>query len=50
MTADTCFDEMELPDGQYFMMFEMRDAMDNCAYSQAAVFTCEGGEITTTVG
>ena len=50
VTADTCFDEMELPDGQYFMMFEMRDAMDNCAYSQAAVFTCEGGEITTTVG
>lgn len=42
--------EMELPDGQYFMMFELRDVMDNCAYSDVAVFTCEGGEITTTVG
>ncbi len=41
---------MELPDGQYFMMFELRDVMDNCAYSDVAVFTCEGGEITTTVG
>lgn len=50
VTADTSFDEVALPDGQYFMMFEMRDAMDNCAYSDVAVFTCEGGEITTTVG
>lgn len=41
--------EVELPDGQYFMMFELRDVMDNCAYSDVAVFTCEGGEITTTV-
>ena len=50
VTADTSFDEVELPDGQYFMMFELRDVMDNCAYSDVAVFTCEGGEITTTVG
>ena len=50
VTADTSFDEVELPDGQYFMMFELRDVMDNYAYSDVAVFTCEGGEITTTVG
>jgi hypothetical protein len=49
VTADTAFDEMALPDGQYFMMFEMRDAMDNCARSDVAVFTCEDGEITTSV-
>ena len=49
VTADTAFDEMALPDGQYFMMFEMRDAMDNCACSDVAVFTCEDGEITTSV-
>ena len=49
MTADTAFDEMALPDGRYFMMFEMRDAMDNCACSDVAVFTCEDGEITASV-
>ena len=49
VTADTAFDEMALPDGQYFMMFEMRDAMDNCACSDVAVFTCEDGEITASV-
>ena len=49
VTADTAFDEMALPDGQYFMMFEMRDAMDNCARSDVAVFTCEDGEITASV-
>ena len=49
VTADTAFDEMALPDGRYFMMFEMRDAMDNCACSDVAVFTCEDGEITASV-
>ena len=31
------------------MVFEMRDAMDNCAYSGPAVFTVEGGSVTTSV-
>ena len=49
MTADTSFDEMELPDGSYSMVYEMRDAMDNYAYSDAVIFDCADGEIQTTV-
>ena len=49
VTADTAFGEMELPDGSYSMVYEMRDAMDNYAYSDAVFFDCAGGEITTTV-
>lgn len=40
---------MPLPDGSYSMVFEMRDAMDNYAYSDAVTFDCAGGEIITTV-
>lgn len=47
VTADTAFGEMELPDGSYSMVYEMRDAMDNYAYSDAVFFDCAGGEITT---
>ena len=49
VTADTAFGETALPDGRYVMVFEMRDAMDNCAYSSPAIFTVEGGSITTSV-
>ena len=49
VTADTAFYEIDLPDGEYVMVFEMRDAMDNCAYSEAALFTCEDGEITASL-
>ena len=49
VTADTSFDEMELPDGSYSMVYEMRDAMDNYAYSDAVFFDCAGGTITATV-
>lgn len=49
VTADTAFGEMPLPDGSYSMVFEMRDAMDNYAYSDAVTFDCAGGEIITTV-
>ena len=49
VTADTSFDEMELPDGSYSMVYEMRDAMDNYAYSDAVIFDCADGEIQTTV-
>ena len=31
VTADTAFGEIELPDGSYSMVYEMRDAMDNYA-------------------
>ena len=49
VTDDTTFGEASLPDGSYSMVFEMRDAMDNYAYSDAVTFDCTGGEITTTV-
>ena len=49
VTADTVFGEMELPDGSYSMVYEMRDAMDNYAYSEPVTFDCANGEIYTTV-
>lgn len=50
VTADTAFGEASLPDGQYAMVFEMRDATGNYAWSDAVIFDCAGGEIVTTVG
>ena len=47
VTADTAFAEMALPDGSYAMIFEMRDAMNNYAYSDAVIFECESGDIYT---
>lgn len=49
VTADTAFGEMELPDGSYSMVYEMRDAMDNYAYSEPVTFDCADGEINTTI-
>ena len=49
VTADTTFGEIQLPDGDYFMLFEMQDAMGNYAYSEGFMFTCEDGEIYTSV-
>lgn len=49
VTADTSFEEAPLPDGQYAMVFEMRDAAGNYAYSDAVTFDCTGGEIITSV-
>ena len=47
VTADTAFAEMTLPDGSYAMVFEMRDAMNNYACSDAVIFQCESGDIYT---
>lgn len=49
VTAETAFGETSLFDGSYSMVFEMRDAAGNLAYSDAVMFTCENGEIITTV-
>ena len=49
VAADISFGEAPLPDGQYGMVFEMRDAAGNYAYSDAVLFDCLDGEITTTV-
>lgn len=47
--GDTVFEETELPDGSYAMLYEMRDTMGNYAYSEEVYFDCYGGEIWTTV-
>lgn len=49
VTADTSFGEVDLPDGSYSMLYEMRDAMGNYAYSDQVIFECSDGEILTTV-
>ena len=49
VTADTSFGEAPLFDGRYAMVFEMRDAAGNTAYSDAVFFDCVDGEILTTV-
>ncbi|MDO4531185.1 MAG: clostripain-related cysteine peptidase [Bacillota bacterium] len=49
VSEDTSFGEIELPDGNYSMVFEMWDAMGNYAYSDAVTFDCIDGEIYTTI-
>lgn len=49
VTASTAFGEAPLFDGSYTMVFEMRDAVGNQAYSDAVTFDCIDGEIFTTV-
>lgn len=49
VTADTSFGEASLPDGQYAMVFEMRDAAGSSVYSDAVTFDCADGEIFTSV-
>lgn len=48
-TADTTFSEAPLFDGQYAMVFEMRDSSGNFAYSDVATFDYLEGRIYTTV-
>ena len=49
-SSNTKFSETDLPDGSYAMIFDMHDAMDNHAYSDAVRFDMSGGQITTSVG
>jgi hypothetical protein len=44
------FDEIDLGDGMFLQMFEMRDMQGYSAYSDAIVFEIENGEITTSIG
>jgi len=48
--TETTFSEIELGDGMFLQMFEMRDMQGYSAYSDAVVFEILNGEITTTVG
>lgn len=43
------FDEAELPDGEYGMVFTFSDIQGNMGMSEAAFFTCEDGVIYTSL-
>lgn len=49
VSADTVFSEADLFDGFYTMIFEMKDAQGNSAYSAPVTFEYADGEIWTTV-
>ena len=49
VSADTVFTEENLFDGFYTMIFEMKDAQGNTAYSAPIIFEYANGEIWTTV-
>lgn len=49
ISENTAFGEMQLPDGQYAMLFEMYDATGASALSDVVLFDCANGEIMTTV-
>ena len=49
ISEDTTFGEVQLPDGQYAMLFEMYDATGASALSDVVLFDCANGEIMTTV-
>ncbi len=44
------FEEIELGDGVFMQMFEMRDMQGYSAYSDVIMFETVDGVITTTVG
>lgn len=49
VTDKTTFAEMDLPDGNYSMTYEMCDAMGNVAYSEPAMFECKDGQISASI-
>ena len=49
VTSKTAFEETELGDGFFIMMYTMRDSQGNVAYSVPVTFESAGGEIYTTV-
>ena len=46
VTDDTKFEEIELGDGKYFLMFEMKDMRNQSYNSQIVMFDVENNEIT----
>lgn len=50
VTPETSFAEIELGDGLFLQIFEMRDMQGNVAYSDVVTFETINGEITTYVG
>ena len=49
ISENTAFGEVQLPVGQYAMLFEMYDATGASALSDVVLFDCANGEIMTTV-
>ncbi len=49
VTEDTAFAEMDLPDGEYMLLFEFRDTQGNSGTSQAVTFGVEGDDIFTSI-
>ena len=49
VTENTAFTEEDLGDGDYMMMFHLKDVQGEALYSQAVGITVEDGEITETV-
>ena len=49
ISENTTFGEVQLPNGQYAMLFEMYDATGASALSDVVLFDCADGEIATTV-
>jgi hypothetical protein len=49
VTQDTAFAEIELGDGMFIMIFEMKDGQGNTAYSIPIKFETVNGEIFTSV-
>ena len=49
VTPETAFEEIELGDGIFIMMYVMQDSQGNVASSAAVTFESTGGEILTTV-
>jgi hypothetical protein len=50
VTADTVFEEADMGDGTFIMVFEMTDINNDSAFSEPATFTVEGDTIYTEVG
>jgi hypothetical protein len=45
VTKDTAFDEIDMGDGEFILMFEMVDARNNSMYSDIVVITVDGDDI-----
>ena len=45
VTEDTCFEEVDMGDGTYILMFQLVDCKNNSAYSQAVAFTLSGDDM-----
>ena len=49
VTEGTAFTEMDLPDGEYMLLFEFWDTQGNSGTSQAVTFKVEGDDIFTSI-